>query len=94
MKNFCQYGSLVLTTHFKHRRGPLEWLADVGGSLGLYLGASVFTVLELGWLGIVIVKRCLWRKCAKPKEPPREKENGGECVAKDPALREPILSDI
>lgn len=33
----------------QHRRGPLEWLADIGGSLGLYLGASVFTVFELLW---------------------------------------------
>ncbi len=35
--------------HSQHSRGPLEWLADVGGSLGLYLGASLFTVVEILW---------------------------------------------
>ena len=24
----------------------LEWLGDVGGNLGLFIGASVFTVIE------------------------------------------------
>ncbi len=29
-----------------HAQGMKEWLAAVGGNLGLYIGASVFTILE------------------------------------------------
>ena len=47
---------------FQHRRGPLEWLADVGGSLGLYLGASVFTIVEILWVKYLLVTKCLCRQ--------------------------------
>lgn len=43
------YPSFDFTRIVQHRRGPLEWLADIGGSLGLYLGASVFTIAEIFW---------------------------------------------
>ena len=64
---------VVLTFYFEtfnvvhiiqHVKGISEWLADVGGSLGLYLGASIFTVVEmlaLGLLGCGIALKTLAR---------------------------------
>ena len=46
----------------QHHRGPLEWLADIGGSLGLYLGASVFTLVEILWFFSTVGLTFLWGK--------------------------------
>ena len=46
----------------QHHRGPMEWLADIGGSLGLYLGASVFTVVEIVWFFTTVGISFVWGK--------------------------------
>jgi hypothetical protein len=50
-------------------------LADIGGSLGLYLGASVFTVIEIFWMFIMLCKRCI---CGGGKSRGKQKKDEKE----------------
>ena len=59
----------------QHLKGLPEWLADVGGSLGLYLGASAFTLIELAFFAAAMARsaaaaavRCGWRSFLKERK--------------------------
>ena len=61
----------------QHLRGVSEWLADVGGSLGLYLGASMFTVIEILGL-LVVLARSAVKKMTRAREKHKDKEAESE----------------
>lgn len=51
----------------------VDCLGDVGGSLGLFLGASLLTVAEFtDWCGKEIIKACQGKKEVPPPPPYRK----------------------
>ena len=56
----------VTTTTTEYSYPPTAFLADLGGALGLFLGASLIAFIEIGMLLLDEFKRiCLPRKCKK-----------------------------